>query len=305
MAEAAVVQALIKIGSAFGELALEQLEDLIKKELALLQELPGLAKCIGRELDMIHSFLIQVRAKIHSTDNEVLKRWVVRVRKVAYRVEDIMDEYCYNVALLQNEGFFSRMARAAYYAATFHGIASGLKEVDEEIKHLSQLKTSYAEYFSDLLSHASDNTQAHLSRDGSFHPVIGGIVGMEEEMKSLGSLLEHNDLTLAVKVISVWGLFGLGKTTLVRRVYEYESNKDPKRFDCYSWIEVPHKYNIDVMLRQLIRDLSEDQSQIPGNLESMYGSKLSDILCAVLKNRRYLIVLDDVWDTAAFNGLSS
>lgn len=308
MAEAAVVLALIKIGSAFGELALDQLKDFIKKELALLQELPallqelpGLAKCIGRELDMIHSFLIQVRAKIHSTDNEVLKGWVVSVRKVAYRVEDIMDEYCYNVALLQKEGIFSRMVRATYYAATFHGIASGLKEVDEEIKHLSQLKTNYAEYFSDLLSHASDNTQAHLSRDGSFHPVIGGIVGMEEEMDSLGSLLEHNDLTRAV--ISVWGLFGLGKTTLVRKVYE--SNKELKSFDCYSWIEVPHKYNIDVMLRQLIRDLSEDQSQIPGNLESMYGSQLSDILCAVLSNRRYLIVLDDVWDTAAFNGLSS
>ncbi|KAL5224626.1 hypothetical protein ABZP36_011265 [Zizania latifolia] len=300
MAEAAVVQALIKIGSAFGDAALQPLKDLMKKEVALLIELPELAKCIGRELDMINSFLVQVRAKIHSTENEVLKRWVVRVRKVAYHVEDIMDEYCYNVAKLQEENFISRMMRSAYYVATFHGIAYGL-EVDTEIKHLSQMKTTYMEFFSELLSNTTDSTQAHLSRDSSLHTVKEGIVGMDEEMELLNLWLGRSDCTRAV--ISVWGLFGLGKTTLVRKVYE--SNRELKSFDCFSWIEVPHKYNNDVMLRQLIKDLCQDQSQIAGSIDSMYGSQLVDILCVVLSNKRYLIVLDNVWDAAAFHGISS
>ncbi|KAG8095440.1 hypothetical protein GUJ93_ZPchr0012g18822 [Zizania palustris] len=299
MAEAAVVQALIKIGSAFGDAALQPLKDLIKKEVALLIELPELAKCIGRELDMINSFLVQVRTKIHSTENEVLKRWVVRVRKVAYHVEDIMDEYCYNIAKLQEENFISRMMRSANYVATFHDIASGLKEVDTEIKHLSQMKTTYKEFFSELLSNTTDSTQAHLSRDNSLHTVKEGIVGMDVEMELLNLWLGRSDCTRAV--MSVWGLFGLGKTTLVRKVYE--SNR--KSFDCVSWIEVPHKYNNDVMLRQLIKDLCQDQSQIAGSIDSMYGSQLVDILCVVLSNKRYLIVLDNVWDAAAFHGISS
>uniref|UniRef100_A0A0D9XHZ6 NB-ARC domain-containing protein n=1 Tax=Leersia perrieri TaxID=77586 RepID=A0A0D9XHZ6_9ORYZ len=301
MAEAAVVQALIKIGSAFGDVALQQLKDFLKKEAALLQELPLHAKCIERELYMIRSFLMQSRAKIHSTENEILKSWVVRVRKVAYRVEDLMDQYSYNVALLLEEGVFSRMMHATYYATTFHGIATGLKEVDTEIKHLSELKIKYTEYFSELLRDTSDNTQAHLSRDSSFHTVKEGIVGMKDEIQSLNSWLGRDDCTRVV--ISVWGLFGLGKTTVVRKVYE--SNKELKNFDCYSWIEVPHKYNNDVMLRQLIKDLCQDQSQIPGNLDIMYGSQLADILCAVLSKKRYLIVLDNIWDAAAFHGLSS
>ncbi|KAF0918163.1 hypothetical protein E2562_023102 [Oryza meyeriana var. granulata] len=301
MAEAAVVQALIKIGTTFGETALQPLKDFIKKEVALLQELPELAKSIGRELDMINSFLMQVRAKIHNTDNEVLKRWVVRVRQVAYHVEDIIDEYSYNVALLQEESYLSRMMRATYYGVTFHGIATGLKDVHDEIKQLSEMKIKYAEYFGELISNTSANTQAHLSRDSSLHTVKEGIVGMTEEIDLLNSWLAPNDLTRVV--LSVWGLFGLGKTTLVRKVYE--SMKEKKRFDCYSWIEVPHEYNNDVMLRQLIRDLSQDRSQIPGNLDSMYGSQLVDVLCDVLSNKRYLIVLDNVWDAAAFRGISN
>ncbi|KAL5207196.1 hypothetical protein ABZP36_031631 [Zizania latifolia] len=73
MAAAAVVQALIKIGSAFGDAALQPLEDLMKKEVALLIELPELAKFIGRELDTINSFLVQVQAKIHSTGAPYLR----------------------------------------------------------------------------------------------------------------------------------------------------------------------------------------------------------------------------------------
>lgn len=301
MAEAAVVQALIKIGSAFGETALPLLQDFIKKEAALLQELPELAKCIRGELDMISSFLLQVRSKIHSTDNEVLKRWVVRVRQVAYHVEDIIDEYTHNVALLQDQSYLIRKMREAYNVTTFHAIATGLKDVSNEIKQLSEMKTKYAEYFGELLSNTSANTQAHLSRDGSLHTVKEGIVGMTVEMDLLNSWLAPNDLSRVV--LSVWGLFGLGKTTLVRKVYQ--SMKEQKSFDCYSWIEVPHTYNNDVILRQLIRDLSEDQSQVPGSLESMYGSKLVDILSGVLTNKRYLIVLDNVWDAAAFHGISS
>ncbi|XP_006664891.2 disease resistance protein RPM1-like [Oryza brachyantha] len=301
MAEAAVVQALIKIGTTFGDAALQPLKDIIKKEVALLQELPELAKSIGRELDMINSFLMQVRAKIHSTDNEVLKRWVVRVRQVAYHVEDIIDEYSYNVALLQEESYLSRMMRATYYGTTFHGIATGLKDVDSEIKQLSGMKTKYAEYFSELHSNTSANTQAHLCRDSSLHMIKEGIVGMTEEIELLNSWLAPNDPTRAV--LSVWGLFGLGKTTLVRKVYE--SMKEQKSFQCYSWIEVPHEYNNDVTLRQLIRDLAQEQSQVSANLDSMYGSQLVDILCDVLSDKRYLIVLDNVWDADAFRGISS
>lgn len=103
MAETAVVLALGKLLS-FG---VASFQGFLKRENTLLQDLPGIAKRIERELDMIHHFLSQVGTKIYS--NKVLEGWIVRVRKVSYCIEDIVDEYFYNIALLQEAGCFKRV----------------------------------------------------------------------------------------------------------------------------------------------------------------------------------------------------
>uniref|UniRef100_A0A0E0JVW1 Uncharacterized protein n=1 Tax=Oryza punctata TaxID=4537 RepID=A0A0E0JVW1_ORYPU len=297
MAEAAVVLALGKLVTSFG---VSSLRTFIEKEATLLQDLPHIAKHIERELDMIHHFLRQVGTKIYN--NKVLEGWIVRVRKVAYCVEDIIDEYCYNITLLQDEGRFKRVIHTTFCANVFHHIAVGLKDIEEEIKHLSQLKRDYREMFNELLDNTSDSADIHLlSSNGSIHSIKeDDIVGMKEDMELLDKWLDPKELTRIV--ISVWGFGGLGKTTLVRKVYDWE--KGLKSFDCYSWITVSHNYNIDAILRQLIPELSEDQSKIPPDLGTVHRGKLNEALKEVLSNKKYLIVLDDVWDTRAFNELS-
>ncbi|XP_052141943.1 disease resistance protein RPM1-like [Oryza glaberrima] len=296
MAEAAVVLALGKLVTSFG---VSSLRTYLEKEPARLPDLPYTAKRIERELDMIHHFLSQVGTKIYS--NKVLEGWIVRVRKVAYRVEDITDEYSYNIAL-EHENHFKRLIHKFFYPTAFHRIAIELKDIEEEIKHLSQLKRDYREMFNELLDNTSDSAHIHLlSSNGSPHAVKGDdIVGMKEDMELLGRWLDPKELDRTV--ISIWGFGGLGKTTLVRKVYDWE--KGMKSFDCYSWIAVSHNYNINAILRQLIQELSEDQSKIPTDLDTMHHGKLNDELKEVLSNKKYLIVLDDVWDTRAFHELS-
>ncbi|OQU84545.1 hypothetical protein SORBI_3004G074400 [Sorghum bicolor] len=297
MAEAAVVLALSKLVTSFG---MASLQSLVKKEATPSPDLTRTAKRIERELDMIHHFLSQVGSKIYS--NKVLEGWIVRVRKVAYCVEDIIDDYCYNITLLQEEGYFKRVVHTTYYANIFHGIASGMKDIEEEIKHLSQLKRDYREMFNELLDNTSNNTQVQ-SPTNSENPhaiKVEGIVGMKEDMELLREWLDPKETNLVV--ISVWGFGGLGKTTLVRKVYDLEMER--KSFDCYAWIAISHNYGIIVTLRQLIQELNEDQGKIPADLGTMHYNKLNDTLRGVLSNKRYLIVLDDVWDTRAFNELS-
>ncbi|CAL4889506.1 unnamed protein product [Urochloa decumbens] len=297
MAEAAVLLALSKLVTSFG---ISSLQGFINKEVTLSQDLPRVAKRIERELDMIHHFLSEVGTKIYS--NKVLEGWIVRVRKVAYCVEDIIDEYCYNIALLQEEGYFKRVIRTTHYAHAFHGIASRMKDIEEEMKHLSQLKRDYREMFNELLDNTSYNTQIQpLKHYENPHAIKGDdIVGMKENLELLDKWLDPKELNRVI--VSVWGFGGLGKTTLVRKVYDWEMGL--KSFDCYAWIEVSHNYDIRVTLRQLIQELNEDQGKIPADLGTRHCDKLNDALRGVLSNKRYLIVLDDVWDTRAFNELS-
>ncbi|EEC72657.1 hypothetical protein OsI_06188 [Oryza sativa Indica Group] len=211
MAEAAVVLALGKLVTSFG---VSSLRTYLEKEPARLPDLPYTAKHIERELDMIHHFLSQVGTKIYS--NKVLEGWIVRVRKVAYRVEDITDEYSYNIAL-EHENHFKRLIHKFFYPTAFHRIAIELKDIEEEIKHLSQLKRDYREMFNELLDNTSDSAHIHLlSSNGSPHAVKGDdIVGMKEDMELLGRWLDPKELDRTV--ISIWGFGGLGKTTLVRK----------------------------------------------------------------------------------------
>ncbi|XP_006647006.2 disease resistance protein RPM1-like [Oryza brachyantha] len=248
---------------------------------------------------MIHHFLSQVGTKIYS--NKVLEGWIVRVRKVAYCVEDIIDEYCYNITLVQDEGRFKRVIHKTFFTNAFHRIAVELKDIEEEIKHLSQLKRDYREMFNELLDNASDNADMHLlSSNRSLHSIKEyEIVGMKEDMELLDKWLDPKELGRIV--ISVWGFGGLGKTTLVRKVYDWE--KGLKSFDCYSWITVSHNYNIDAISRKLIQELSEDQSKVPSDLDTMHRGQLNKALKEVLSYKKYLIVLDDVWDTGAFHEL--
>lgn len=297
MAEAAVLLALSKLVTSFG---IASLQAFIKKETNLSQDLPRIANRIERELDMIHHFLSQVGTKIYS--NKVLEGWIVRVRKVAYCVEDIIDEYCYNITLLQEEGYFKRVIHKTYYANAFHSIALRMKDIEEEMKHLSQLKRDYREMFNELLDNTSYNTQIQSPKyNENLHAIkVDDIVGMKKDMELLDKWLDPKELNRVV--VSVWGFGGLGKTTLVRKVYDWEMGL--KSFDSYAWIAVSHNFNIRVTLRQLIQELNEYQGKIPADLGTMHCDKLTDALRVVLSNKRYLIVLDDVWDTRAFNELS-
>lgn len=297
MAEAAVVLALSKLVTSFG---VASLRAFIKKEVTLSQDLPRTAKRIERELDMIHHFLSQVGSKIYS--NTVLEGWIVRVRKVAYCVEDIIDEYCYNIDLLQEEGFFKRVIRTTYYANAFRVIASEMKDIEEEIKHLSQLKRDYREMFNELLDNTSNNTKIQsLTYNENPHAIkVDDIVGMKEYLELLQKWLDPKELKRIV--ISVWGFGGLGKTTLVRKVYDREMGL--KSFHCYAWVKISHSYDIRVIFRQLIQELNKGYGETPADLGIMHCDKLGDALRGAVSNKRYFIVLDDVWDTRAFNELS-
>lgn len=174
-----------------------------------------------------------------------------------------------------------------------------MKEIEEEIKHLSQLKRDYREMFNELLNNTSDDTQTHHVSlyDGSPLTIKrDDIVGMTKEMEQLDKWLDPKELNRVV--ISVMGFGGLGKTTLVRKVYDRA--KGLKSFDSCAWIEVSHNYDISATLRQLIQDLNDDQSKFPTELDTMHCDKLNDVLRGVLSRKRYLIVLDNVWDTRVF-----
>uniref|UniRef100_A0A8R7UCP0 Disease resistance protein RPM1 n=2 Tax=Triticum urartu TaxID=4572 RepID=A0A8R7UCP0_TRIUA len=91
---------------------------------------------------------------------------------------------------------------------------------------------------------------------------------------------------------------GLGKTTLVRQVYKKDEIK--QNFDCSAWISVSQSYNIEHLLRELLKQLQEKEKDIPRHVDTRDAASLVQTLTDFLQDKRYLIVLDDMWSRDAW-----
>ncbi|XP_026657006.2 disease resistance protein RPM1-like [Phoenix dactylifera] len=303
MAEAAVLLAVQKIGFALGGEALKKARSLFANEVSLLTQLPSSMSRIRSELLVMQAFLGQIDTRTDS--NQVLDAWVQEVRKLAYSVEDIMDEYVYLIAQQQGSGLggcLSKVVRRSQNLVAFHQIAAQLKELETNLVHLSQMKERWIKTTEGAMGGSSRNAsekQQNLA-DSSRFMDEDDLVGIDQNKKKLTEWLLDEDPVGSI--ISVWGMGGLGKTTLVTNVYKSER----KEFQCHAWVSISQTYEVDDLLRRMIKELYENEKveKISNDIREMDHIKLVERVRSWLEKKKYLIVLDDVWDIKAFNAIS-
>uniref|UniRef100_A0A0E0IZW1 Uncharacterized protein n=1 Tax=Oryza nivara TaxID=4536 RepID=A0A0E0IZW1_ORYNI len=283
----AVILAVSKIGSVLVEEATKAAIAKLSEKVANLKELPTKVDEIKKELETMNN-VIKKMSTTHPTD-EVVKGWIVEVRGLAHHVQDVMDKYSYHALMLEEESSMKKVFTKKKYVTVFSEIAEEIIQIEKKIENAGKRKERWLQQ-PDLIP----NPLTYIERKQFQDCLLAQdyLVGIEGNRKLLTEWLYSSEQ--GNTVITVSGMGGLGKTALVNNVYEREKNN----FDAFSWIVVSQTYNGVDLLRKLLRKIIGYPEQT--TLSDLDPRDLKNIIKERLKDRKFLVVLDDVWNREAY-----
>ncbi|KAM3688885.1 hypothetical protein ACJW31_09G004500 [Castanea mollissima] len=288
--------------SAIVELLIHNIKSALATEASLLWGVRDAIEDIELELTNMWSFLID--ADKRGASSAVEETWVTNVRNTAYDVEDVIDMFMYHINSQQIRGRFAWFRHHTIYIPhtlwARHKIACKLQNINKKIKTTSELKERYRG--DPIEGKSSEDFHKWVVRhaQSSLFVKEDELVGIEDKRKQL--IMRLMDREQQQTVISILGMGGSGKTTLVANIYK--SDAVQKHFDCYAWITVSQKYGVEDLLRSMIEKFYESKKETnPSDLSSKDYISLGKMLESYLEKKSYLLVLDDVWNTNVLNEL--
>ncbi|XP_055809988.1 putative late blight resistance protein homolog R1B-16 [Solanum dulcamara] len=168
-----------------------------------------------------------------------------------------------------------------------------IEEITLLIREVAEI---YENKLSDLVLHnTTDVASAHTSEFARLTSIREEMVGFQEVMDTLRRQLISGSSHL--DVISIVGMPGLGKTFLANKLFF--DQLVVSHFDVRAQCCVSQVYTRKDLLLTILRGIKKDtiiSDKLPEN-------ELADRLRKLLLVQRYLILIDDVWETAAWDDL--
>ncbi|PHT44571.1 hypothetical protein CQW23_13729 [Capsicum baccatum] len=229
---------------------------------------------IKEEIGQVKEDLEFIRSSFVKIEQELNKDLWARVLDVAYEAKDVI-----NSIIVRDNGLL-------HIIFSFPIVIKKIRLIIEDV---SQLPEKIHKNKSLIVV---NSPKKPVERKSLMADKI--IVGFEEEINWLITRLTSGPKDL--DVISITGMPGSGKTTLVYKVYNDESVS--RRFNIRAWCTVGQEYDKRNLLEKVYNQVTGPDSKLSENMD------VADELRRHLLGKRYLIVLDDLWDTDTWDKLS-
>ncbi|GMI63806.1 hypothetical protein like AT3G14470 [Hibiscus trionum] len=262
---------------------LEKLAPLIVNEVRSASSVKDDLGKLRESVRRIQAVLSDAERQQHQNQNLRLCMW--KLRDIFYDAEDVIDGFkCEDLRkqVSRNSDLSLWNKRSA---RRFHGtfsikMARKIKGINQR---LSDLKTEWNNF--GLRECTSDDSRHVFHRDTHSFVNSRDVIGRcEEKRKIIDLLMRPGD-----PVIPIVGMGGLGKTTLAQLVYN--DTQVTRRFRKKMWVCVSKEFDLPKLLKLMIRSINPEERCDRAALDT-----LQNCLRGLLKNKRFLLVLDDVWN---------
>uniref|UniRef100_R7W1R0 Disease resistance protein RPM1 n=1 Tax=Aegilops tauschii TaxID=37682 RepID=R7W1R0_AEGTA len=263
---------------------LGKLATLMGEEFAKLKNLRKEVKYISDELNSMKDALESL-ADVDEMDKQTA-RWRDAVREMSYDIEDIIDDFICKIGEKSKKSrFVHDTIQRLRTSRVRHKIAGQIEDIRKLVRETSARSERYKVGVPTSRNVAVDQRVVALYEDAA------KLVGMDGPTNELVSWLKDEENEL--KVVSIVGFGGLGKTTLANEVY----HKLKGEFNCGAFVPVSQKPNILKLLHSLLAQL--------GCGQSIHDCELNVLLDQLRDNlktkRRYLVIIDYLWDVSAWS----
>ncbi|KAK2660011.1 hypothetical protein Ddye_006544 [Dipteronia dyeriana] len=217
-------------------------------------------------------------AEERQVKEKAMKIWLTELKEVAYDADNLIDEIYKSVTRTRTS--IVRIPSNIEFFPKLKEIRGRLDMLAVQ-RHNFNLKEGFVKRECDVEGRR---------QTGSF-VIESEVFGREEDKQAIIELLllkGEGGVQRDISVVSIVGLGGLGKTTLAQLVYNDE--RVEKSFDLKIWVCVNQEFNVRMIMKLIIESITKHKCDFLGM------DVLQSQLRRLLHGKRYLLVLDDVWN---------
>ncbi|KAM3249769.1 hypothetical protein P3L10_011539 [Capsicum annuum] len=229
---------------------------------------------LQREMRHIRAYIDDAKDKATGGDLRV-KNLLKDIQELAGDAEDLLDEFLPK---------FQQSNKCK--GAICREFAMQIEKIKKRVDDIDHVRKTY-----NIIDTSNNNNDCiPLDRRRLF--LYAGeteVIGLDDDFNMLQDKLLDQDLPYGV--VSIVGMPGLGKTTLAKKLYRHVRDQ----FECSGLVYVSQQPREREILLDIAKQVGVTEEERKDNLE--------DNLKSLLEKKRYVILLDDIWDVEIWDYL--